>query len=206
MYFYIPFGIFIVSLIAIIWIISRKFVYLKKLSPEAIEPNSVEIGFWTEMFPEISSFFRRINLRQHGVTILSEFEKTLRKLRLISMKVDTLTNRLIHRVRKSTKQQEAIIIKAAEKEEEDKPIDVDLFELGGASRDELKQKEQHLIIEIAKNPKDAPLYKELGSLYMRTGELDDAKQSFEKVIELEPEDEATKRKLGRVISKLEEKK
>jgi tetratricopeptide (TPR) repeat protein len=205
MYLYIPLGIFVVSLVGIVWIASRKFVYLKKLEPETIEATSGDIGFWTEMFPELTSFFKKIKLRQYNVNILSELEKTLRKLRILSMKIDTFTNKLIHRVRKSTKQQEAIIIKKAEQEEDLKPVEIDPFDLGGSTKEELKQKEQYLIIEIAKNPKDAPLYKELGSLYMRTGELEDAKQSFEKALELEPDD-TTKRKLGRVLGKLEEKK
>jgi tetratricopeptide (TPR) repeat protein len=205
MFLYIPLGIFAVSIIGIVWIVSRKFVYLKKLEPQALEATSGDIGFWAELFPELADFFKKLKFRQYGVNLLSETEKSLRKMRLFAMKADSFTNRLINRVRKSTKKQEAIIIKKAVEEEESKPAEIDPFDLAGSTKEELKQKEQYLIIEIAKNPKDAPLYKELGSLYMRTGELEDAKQSFEKALELEPDDN-TKRKLGRVLGKLEEKK
>lgn len=205
MYLYIPFGIFVISVSVIIWIISRKFVYLKKLEPETIEASSASVGFWEEMFPEAIAWLKKVKLRQYGVSILSELEKNLRKLRLLSMRIDILTNRLIHRVRKSTKKQEAIISKKEVEQTETKQLEIDPFDLNGSTESELKQKEQYLIIEIAKNPKDAPLYKELGSLYMRTGELEDARQSLEKALEIEP-DETTKRKLGRVLAKLEEKK
>lgn len=206
MYLYLPLGIFLGSLIFVVWVIARKFSYLKKLTPEAVESISTDHGFWKEMFPEIYTYFVRINLRQHAVSVLAEFEKALRKLRLLSLKFDTLTNKAIHKVRESAKDQEAIIEKKSEQEIEIKPIEIDPFELGTATKEELKQKEQYLIIEIAKNPKDAPLYKELGSLYMRTGELDDAKQSFEKALEYDLEDETIKRKLGKVLAKLEEQK
>lgn len=204
MYLYIPLGIFVISVTVIVWIVSRKFVYLKKLEPKTVEASSADIGFWEEMFPEATSGFKKIKIRQFGVNILSELEKILRKLRLLSLKIDTLTGKLIHRVRKSTQKHEAIIDKEGEREEDNKPQEIDPFDLGSSTKEELKQKEQYLIIEIAKNPKDALLYRELGSLYMRTGELEDAKESFEKALDLEP-DENTKRKLGRVMAKLEEK-
>ena len=107
---------------------------------------------------------------------------------------------VIYRVRRSTKKHEQILIKEAELEEE-KLSDFEYNDLG--SDVDLKEKEQLLIIEIAKNPKDTRLYNELGNLYMRTGEYEDAKNSFEKILELEPENEAIRRKLARVLSKLE---
>ena len=204
MYLIIPLGIFFGAIITIFWIISRKFVYLKKLTPEAVEnvfeSNGNHSSFFAELFPEMTIFFKRVNLRAYGVDILTEFEKLLRKLRLISLKIDGLTNRLIYRVRRSTKKHEQILIKEAELEEE-KLSDFEYNDLG--SDVDLKEKEQLLIIEIAKNPKDARLYNELGNLYMRTGEYEDAKNSFEKILELEPENEAIHRKLARVLSKLE---
>lgn len=208
MYFFIPFGIFVLSSVAIVWIVVRKFVYLKKLAPETLETSlGDQGGFWEELFPQIADWLKNVNLRKHGVDLLNEFEKLLRKLRLISLKIDALTNRLIHRVRKSTKEHEAILVKEAEKALEEEKISEtennDWNEPAGTP-EELKQKEQLLIIEIAKNPKDSQLYKELGNVYMRTGEWEDAKQSFEKAVEFDPADETVKRKLGRVISKIEE--
>ncbi len=68
---------------------------------------------------------------------------------------------------------------------------------------DLKAEEQRLIIEIAKNPKDATLYRELGNIYMKTGEINDAWESFKKALELEPTDEESKGKLEKLSKKLE---
>ena len=207
MYLILPLSIFVVSIVMIAVIIRRKFVYLKKLTPEMVEATmgSPE-SFWIELFPEAVVLIKRINLRAFGVESLNEFEKLLRKLRLISLKIDTITNKLIHRVRKETKQQEEILVKEAKIEEEKKSNgDVsDIIEELGSSHDDLKQKEQLLIIEIAKNTKDAQLYRELCIIYMRIGDWDDAKQSFEKVLEYDSSDDVTKRKLGRVLAKLKQ--
>ncbi len=205
MFFFVPFGIFLISILLIVRIVSRKFVYLRKLTPETVEETiGSQDSFWVEMFPELTAWFKKINLRAYGVNFLTEFEKLLRRLRLISSKIDTLTGRLIHQVRKSTKAQEEILSNEAKLEgEKTVEVDVDFSDFGNDGED-LKKKEQLLIIEIAKSPRDARLYRELGNVYMRTESWDDAKQSFEKALELEPEDEATKRKLGRVLSKLDQ--
>lgn len=204
MFFFIPFGIFVVAVLAIVWIVSRKFVYLRKLTPETVEETiGSQDSFWVEMFPELAAWFKKVNLRAYSVNFLTEFEKLLHKLRLISMKVNTVTNQLIHRVRKEAKQQEAILSKEAALEEE-KMAELEsetLDDLGNGEED-LKRKEQLLIIEVAKNPRDARLYKELGNVYVRAEEWADARQSFEKALELEPADETTKRKLKRTLSKL----
>lgn len=206
MFLILPLSIFIVSVAIIIWVITRKFVYLKKLVPETLVTTGGQENFWIEMFPEIAGLLRKINLRAFGINFLTEFEKLLRKLRLISMKIDGLTNRLIHRVRKETKEQSEIL-KEAKLEEEKKTNGADagdIMEKLGDNSEDLKQKEQLLIIEIAKNPKDVNLYRELGTIYMRIGDFDDAKQSFNKALELEPGNEATERKLRRVLAKIEE--
>lgn len=204
MFFFIPFGIFIISIAAIIWMVSRKFVYLKKLTPEVIE-NAVpeQESFWVEFFPEWAAYFNSINLRQHRLDFLAEFEKFLRRLRLFSLKLDAATNRLIHRVRKSVVHHESVIseeVAAIQTEQEGKIV-------GGVNNNgtvrDWKEEEQKLIIEIAKNPKNAELYKRLGSIYAKTGEWHDAVESFKKAIELDPEDENIKTKLERATKKLE---
>ena len=206
MYIILPASLLVGSVAIIVWIVLRKFTYLKRLTPEALEATmGVQDGFFTELFPELTALIRRINLRAYGVNFLTEFEKLLRKFRLISLKIDGLTNRLIHRVRKETKEQVQILkeTKIENDEKSNGGDNLDLIDELGDSQEDLRQKEQLLIIEIAKNPKDTQLYKELGTIYMRTGEWEDAKQSFEKVLDLEPDDETTKRRLGRVLSKIE---
>lgn len=204
MFFFIPFGILVLAVGGIVWLVSRKFSYLRKLAPDTLAEAVESRGnFWVEMYPELTAYLRRINLRAYGVNLLNEFEKTLRKLRLVSLKIDSQTNQLIHRVRQSSKKQEAILSEEAKREEvrlAEEEEDIGYEELGNRP-EELKQKEQLLIIEIAKHPKDALLYKELGVVYMRLAEWGDARQSFETAIVLDPTDEGIKRKLGRVLGK-----
>ena len=66
----------------------------------------------------------------------------------------------------------------------------------------LKNEEERLIIEIAQNPKNAALYESLGDLYIEMSNFNDAKESFEAAIELNPQDESIKQKLSSVLEKL----
>ena len=69
----------------------------------------------------------------------------------------------------------------------------------------LKNEEQRLIMEIAKNPKDARLYEALGDLYMEMSGFIDAKESYEAAIELNPQDESLKQKLSSALEGLNAK-
>ncbi len=203
MFFIIPFGIFIVSIALIAWVVGRKFVYLKKLVPEVIESSSeAQESFWTEFFPGLTDRFKARKIREHRLNFLAEFEKFLRKLRLLALKFDTTTNRLIHRVRKSALHHEGILNEEAAVQAEQEIKVIDSFNGGNKGRD-LKEEEQKLILEIAKNPKEANLYKKLANIYMKTGEWQDAVESFKKAVELDPEDESIKIKLERASKKLE---
>ena len=198
MYLLIPLIIFLASLLLTVWIVTRKFVYLRKLAPEALENSAaVQENFWAEFFPELAGFFKKIKIREYGVAFLAEFEKFLRRLRLISLKIDTLTNRLIHRVRKTAVHHEGILTKEAEIENE---RGIEIAGNGMKKRD-LIEDEQKLIIEIAKNPKDAELYKKLGQIYLKTGDDGDALESFKKALELNPEDKEIKAKLEKIAAK-----
>lgn len=200
-FFLIPFGIFFASLLVIVWIVARKFVYLKKLTPETVEsPAFIQESFWLELFPELTGCLKKIKLREYGVAILAEFEKFLRKLRLISLKIDALTNRLIHKVRKSTVYHEEILSRKTETDDETQTREVNAN--NGSKKNNFKEEEQQLIIEIAKNPKDAELYKKLGRIYLKTGEGGDAFESFKKALELNPEDREVKAKLEKIAAKL----
>ncbi|MBI2063242.1 MAG: tetratricopeptide repeat protein [Candidatus Yanofskybacteria bacterium] len=200
MFFFIPFGIFIFSIVSIGWIISRKFVYLKKLTPEVVESVVPEqSGFWAEFFPVPTAYIQKVDLRQYRLNFLAEFEKFLRKLRLFSLKLDAVTNRLINRVRKSVMHHESVISsEAAAQAEQEVRISSD----SGRGVD-LEEQEHKLILEIATNPKDAGLYKKLGNIYMKMEEWHDAVESFKKAAELDPEDETTRNKLTRLLKKLE---
>lgn len=200
MFFLIPFGIFLVSLFLIAWLTARKFVYLKKLAPGIIDNSDVaQESFLAEFFPEAAQHLKMAKFQEYGAAILAEFEKFLRRLRLISLRIDTFMSQLVHRVRKSNARREETLVRetAAETEKEtSKPI-----RISDAKKD-LKEEEQRLIIEIAKNPKDAELYKKLGRVYLKTGESGDAFESFKKALELNPEDREAKAKLEKLAPKV----
>ena len=194
MFLLIPLGIFIVSTATIMYLVGRKFVYLKKLTPEAIsDPPATAATFWSGFFPEIISLFQRINWREYRVRFMSESEKLLRRMRLTFLKIDTLTHRLIGMLLRSTKHHEALLVQEqAAKEQEEESVttaEIDVPQL------DPKEEEQHIIMEIGRNPKDAKLYRRLGDIYLQTHALEDARQSFEKVLELEPENEYATMKL-----------
>lgn len=66
--------------------------------------------------------------------------------------------------------------------------------------------EEDLISKIAKNPKDAVAYEELGDYYMETKQLEDAKACYRQVIKLSPMNRAVKekvRKLERLLTRAE---
>ena len=204
MFFIIPVGIFVVSVFAIAWVVGRKFIYLKKLSPEVVESAVPEQeSFWAEFFPGLAAYFNSAQLRQYRLNFLAEFEKILRRLRLASLKFDTATNQLIHKVRRSVVHHENVMSSesaAAQAEQETKILE---STNGNGGAKDWQEEEHKLIIEIAKKPKDAALYKQLGSVYVKMGGWHDAAESFKKAVELDPEDETTRNKLARVTQKLE---
>lgn len=203
MFFIIPFSILVISVAVIGWIISRKFVYLKKLSPEVIESVAPDQeSFLAEFFPGLAAYFNSANLRQQRLNFLAEFEKVLRKLRLLSLKLDVATNRLIHKVRKSVVHHEGIIISEAAVQAEQE-IKLANGSNGNGQGKNWKEEEHKLIFEIAISPKDARLYKKLGNIYMKLEEWHDAAESFKKAMELDPEDETTRSKIDKISKKLE---
>ncbi len=196
-----PLATFLISITAIFWLAARKFVYLKKLAPGVIDNlDVVQESFWAEFFPEAAQHLKMAKLREYGAAILAEFEKFLRRLRLISLRVDIFMSQLVHRVRKSNARREETLGKEAESEAEkdiSRPV-----RTGDAKKQDLKEEEQRLIIEIAKNPKDAELYKKLCQVYLKTGDNGDAFESFKKALELNPEDVETKAKLEKISARL----
>jgi len=205
MFIILPLAIFLISIAAIFWLAARKFVYLKKLAPGVIDNlDMVQENFWAEFFPEAAQHLKMAKLREYGAAILAEFEKLLRRLRLISLRIDTLMSQLVHRVRKSNARREETLDRGTESESEkdiSRPV-----RTGDAKKQDLKEEEQKLIIEIAKNPKDAELYKRLGQVYLKTGESGDAFESFKKALELNPEDGETKAKLEKLALKVGDEK
>lgn len=63
---------------------------------------------------------------------------------------------------------------------------------------EKRLSEEELIDRIARNPKDAPAYEELGDFYMEGGNLSDAKACYRQVIKLSPLNREVKEKIRRL--------
>lgn len=199
MFFLIPLIIFLSSVAIAIWMVARKFAYLRKLTPETVNgPAFTDEDFLTEFFPGLASWFKKKNIQEFRVDFLAEFEKFLRKLRLASLRIDTLTDRLIHRVRKSAAYHGEVL--SRESAVPESIVEAD----GSDKKKDWKEEEQRLIIEIAKEPKNAELYKKLGDVYIKMKENQDALESFKKSLELNPGDDEAKSKLEKVSAKLKD--
>ncbi|MEK7583235.1 MAG: hypothetical protein AAB483_02445 [Patescibacteria group bacterium] len=199
MYLLIPIGIFVISLAGVLFVVGRKLVYLKKLTPEAISNPPSLRAFWAGFVPEIIAWFEKINWREYRVGFMGETEKLLRKIRLSFLKIDTVTHNLTMRLRRSTKHHEAIL----KKEEAEEAVTESIVSVPQVPVLDPKEEEQHLIMEIAKNPKDKLLYLRLGDVYLKINDHENAALSFKTVLDLDPENWYAKKKLEGLSSKPE---
>lgn len=197
MYLIIPIGLFFVSLASMLYFVGRKFVYLKKLTPEAISnPPATAATFWAGFFPEVLVWLGRVPWREYRVRLTAETEKLVRRMRLSFLKIDTLTHNLSLRLRRSTKHHEAIL----KKEEAEEAITETVVAVPAVPVLDPKEEEQHLIMEIAKNPKDKLLYLKLGDIYLKIGDAENARLSFQTVLDLDPENWYAKKKLEKLTA------
>lgn len=191
MFVLIPLIFLFVSLVGIFYIVWKKMPYLKKL---AIDGAGEGHDFWSGFFPGVSSWVKSIDLEVHKVTWMKEFEKFVRRLHIISLRLDNFTNLLLHKIRTKNGEVKNGAVKAQfEKTEENgKPKTViNPLEI-------LKKEEQRLIIEIAKDPKNPDLYRKLGDLYLELKNLKDAEESFLVALDLDPDDLESKNKLHKI--------
>lgn len=205
MFILIPLLLVLISLAGISIIILRKVPFLKRLSSEVNETSG---DLFSDFFPEIAMKFKSVNWREYKDVTLGELEKFLRKIRLVFSKIDRWAYSLIKSVRDIKSDNEIKIEAAAaeEKDASDKEKEAADKKNGAVNGgvDSLKKEEQELIIEIAKNPKEAGLYEKLGDVYMRmSNHQTDAKDSYEAGLKLEPENRSIKAKHSKVVEKIE---
>ena len=149
----------------------------------------IKEDLWHLILPEFFGFWDNLDFQGFKKNILADYEKFLRKVRILSLKTDNFVNKLLERRRKRMPKP--------------KFREADDFSNGPkADASYFKAKENNFIAEIAKIPKDKNLYKALGVLYVENGMLDDAREVFNVVLELDPNDSEAKEsfeKIGKMV-------
>lgn len=213
------------SLAGLVAIILRKIPVLLKL-PEVPQDGQPQQFLVNDLFQKIILRLRGLRYSSVQPAIVNSIEKTLRKLRLLLLKIDNLFVNLIgrsreksqiwtvrsrawmeqHRLKKIQKLQvlekldQAEIIETIQKAKEE----VREQENGKKEEKQIRPKENGFVLEekrfidlIARDPRDLEAYKQLGLLYLKQGDKEDAKNCFKQVLKLNPDD-------MEVISKMKE--
>ena len=213
MFIIVPLLLIIGSLSGIAIIVHRKLPHLKKLIPETNESGN---GIVKDFFPELFAWICSMEFKSYKQLSLTEVEKFLRRLRVMSLKIDHMSDSMIKKIRKvqlTNHLEKAVIERPSpdvasapaapsqrDKSQHKGDIGTGPLDIG---TDELKAREQKLIIDIAQNPKDSELYEELGDLYLKMNSAQDAKESYEAALELNPSDIALARKYSRLLKNTE---
>ena len=198
MFILVPLALIAISLLAIMVIIQRKLPYLRKLSPEAHQVSDQPLQ---DYFPELIQWLSQIKWRELQQGALRETEKLLRRSRLVISKIDHVSDRLIKKVRKihltnHLEQTAPVIEKAPET-----PVVQNPVVFAEPTMEDLKAREQQLIIEIAQDPKNAELYEILGDLYMKMHSTTDAKEAYEAALGFNPDNQIVARKYSALLKK-----
>ncbi|MCC6404869.1 MAG: tetratricopeptide repeat protein [Candidatus Yanofskybacteria bacterium] len=202
MFLIIPLSLAFVAFIGAAVIVWRKMPYLRKLTPEAHEVGTT---IFHDFAPEVVERVSTIPWRQYVHTVLVEFEKLLRRGRLLMSALDRASDKVIRSVRRvhqeTAKQQERIEI-AQELEKAKEETDTDEIDMDDP--EQLRQEEQRLIVAIAQNPKDAQLYSDLARVYLRLQNYPDAVEALEAAAKLTPDDEQLAKRLERARRRREQ--
>ena len=201
----IPLILTVTSAGGVVFIVWRKLSRLKEVTVSEVAADVFDVKRdWRKIAydfcPEVIDWAKKIKLEKYKEMWLIELEKFLRRLRVASLKMDRWSDTLIKKIRKGVYSNDSLTYPVKE-ENKNRPIKSNL-EIEKHEREEFKKGEQGLILEIAKNPKSAPPYEELGDLYSKMGDYQDAKEAYEAAIELNSNNEALNKKLSLVLEKL----
>jgi len=202
MFLIIPFSLALISLVVVTVIVWRKMPFLRKLTPEAHEVGQTLLH---DFAPELIERVQTIPWRQYLQNTLVEFEKVLRRGRLLMSSLDRASDKVIKKVRRAhqetARKHEQVVaerMEEATRQQEEEPDEIDMEDF-----DQLRQEEQRLIVAIAQHPKDVELYSRLARVYMRLQNYADAVEALAAAAKLAPEDEAIKTRLDRARQRKE---
>lgn len=147
------------------------------------ELPEIKHGFWHLMLPEFFYFWDRIDFYGFKRNVLTDYEKFLRRVKVLSLRTDNFVNKLLEQRQKTVLKPEFKELNSNGQKEENVYF---------------KARENNLIVEIARNPKDKNLYKALGALYLDNKMYSDAKEVFNVILELDPGEEEAKQNLEKI--------
>jgi hypothetical protein len=198
MFLLIPLLLIVISMVGVGVIVYRKLPYLRKLSPES---HQVGAHLADDYFPELMTWMRTIPWHEYRKNILHELEKGVRRMRLVLLKIDHLSDRLIKKIRRSH------ITAHVEQLSQTSSIQDPGLEVVPKSTEptaeDLKAREQQLIIDISQDPKNPVLYETLGDLYVKMNSIEDAKEAYEAALGFSPDNQVVARKYSTLLKKSE---
>src|SRR3989344_3705349 len=103
MFILVPLVLMLVSAIGISFMFFRKIPYLNKLTPEThlSARTGTAVAILNDLFPELSEVFKNLRLKDYWNPWLVETEKLLRRLRVISLKMDRISDSWIKKIRRN---------------------------------------------------------------------------------------------------------
>jgi len=186
----IPYLIIILSIVGLVFIVSRKIPTLIKLPAEP-DQNAL---------PGVPLRERAVNLAKtishpnFWLVFLGWLEKTLRKARILFLKLD---NFFISLIAKSREKSSEMAEKSKEWMSERRMQKIGKLKMMADLRRTAEEKEEMFLSILKQNPRDIKAYKDLGQLYMDQGNTHDAEAAFKESLKINPEDEVA-------IAKIEE--
>lgn len=188
---FIPYIIIALSLAGIIALILKKMPVLAKISSES--SASVSSAPFTEK--TVNLIRDKIAHPNYWLAFLNWFEKSLRKTRIVFLKIDSFFVALIAKSRESSK---SLAEKSKTWVSERRMNRIDKLKMLAELRRTDEEKEDMLLSILKQNPRDIKAYKELGCLYLEKKNFQDAEAAFEEVLKINSEDELAKEKLKEI--------
>jgi len=169
-------------------------IFLKIPKLSQLSPLSVSVITRVSLRDKIKQRIREFNYQNFKIFLLAWLEKSLRKIKIISLKTENVLTHWISFLRQKVQKTKSGS-KAPELVKEYKNTNIEIQEL-----QKPLQEEQKWINIILKNPKSIQAYKELGFFYWRQHNYEDAKSSLETALKLGSRD----KKVREVLEKIKE--